>query len=118
MPLRKAIPVLAALNVPRLANWYKDKLNFKIGFCDEGYGIIGRDDIIIHFWHANDEIFPKNTSCYIDVDEVDELYEEMKAAGVVHPNGPLKNQPHGMREFAILDLDGNLIRFGQPLEDN
>ena len=26
-----------------------------------------------------------------------------------------KDQDYGMREFAVLDLDGNLIKFGQPL---
>ena len=60
-------------------------------------------------------ICQKNTSCYVEVDEVDKLYEEMKIAGVVHPNGTLKDHPHGMREFAILDLHGNMIKFGQEL---
>ena len=116
MPLRKAVPVLAALNVPRLVEWYESTLGFKAHWKDEGYGIVERDDIILHFWHANNPIHPKNTSCYINVDEVDVLYEEMKAARVIHPNAPLSNQPHGIREFAILDHDGNLIRFGQPVE--
>ena len=44
---------------------------------------------------------------------IDALYEEMTAAGVVHPNGSLQEQPWGMREFAVLDGDGNLIKFSE-----
>lgn len=116
MPLKKAIPVLAALDVPRLVNFYTSQLGFKSGWLDENYGIVKRDDIVIHFWHCNNKIFPQNTSCYIDVEDIDLLYEEMKSAGVVHPNGPLANQPWGQREFAILDPDGNMIKFGQPID--
>lgn len=38
----------------------------------------------------------------------------------VHPNGNLAYQPWGMREFAILDNDGNLIKFAdrQPSRDH
>jgi uncharacterized glyoxalase superfamily protein PhnB len=92
----------------------KEKLRFdKIGWKDKNYAVIGRDKVEIHFWKCNNKIHPENTSCYIQVEDVDELYEEMKIAGVVHPNGPLQNQPWGMREFAILDEDGNMIKFGQ-----
>jgi hypothetical protein len=44
---------------------------------------------------------------------VDALYREMVAADVVHPNGHLTDRPWGMREFAVVDGDGNLITFGE-----
>jgi catechol 2,3-dioxygenase-like lactoylglutathione lyase family enzyme len=114
--LKFAIPVLASLNIDKTVTFYKEKLGFnKIGWKDKNYAVIGRDKVEIHFWKCNNKIHPENTSCYIQVEDVDELYEEMKIAGVVHPNGPLQNQPWGMREFAILDEDGNMIKFGQFL---
>jgi len=114
--LKFAIPVLASLNIDKTVTFYKEKLGFdKIGWKDKNYAVIGRDKVEIHFWKCNNKIHPENTSCYIQVEEVDELYEEMKITGVVHPNGPLQNQPWGMREFAILDQDGNMIKFGQFL---
>ncbi|WP_394970321.1 bleomycin resistance protein [uncultured Croceitalea sp.] len=114
--LKFAIPVLASLNIDKTVTFYKEKLGFdKIGWKDKNYAVIGRDKVEIHFWKCNNKIHPENTSCYIQVEEVDELYEEMKIAGVVHPNGPLQNQPWGMREFAVLDKDGNMIKFGQFL---
>ena len=39
----------------------------------------------------------------------------LRRAGVVHPNGPLTDQPWGLREFAVLDGDGNMIKFGQRM---
>lgn len=116
MPMTKARPVLAAIEIPCLVDFYVEKLGFKATWKDEGYGIVHRDDITIHFWHAKKKIFPENTSCYVDVTEIESLYEEYQSAGVIHPNGPLTDQPWGMREFAILDLDGNMIRFGQEIK--
>jgi hypothetical protein len=51
----------------------------------------------------------------VEVKDIDGLYEELKGVDVIHPNGTLQNHPYGMREFAILDNDGNMIKFGQPL---
>jgi len=61
-------------------------------------------------------------SCRIEVDSVDavdELYAELAAAGVLHPGNPCEpteatgptDTDFGTREFATLDLDGNLIEF-------
>ncbi len=36
---------------------------------------------------------------------------EPRAAGVVHPNGPLREQPWGVRDFAILDAENNQTMF-------
>ncbi len=77
------------------------------------YGIVARGDVQIHFWLTDDAEIPKATSCRIDVVGVNELYQEMSASGVVHPNGPLIEQPWGLREFAVLDDDGNMIKFGE-----
>ena len=113
---KTAGPVLASLDIPVSVQFYEDKLGFRRTFCDEGYGIVIRDHIPIHFWHCDDEIFPKNTSCYIYLESgVDELFEEYEPHDVIHPNSKLENHPWGMREFAILDNFGNLIRFGQEI---
>ena len=91
----------------------KEKLGFEAGSRYPDYAICARDGIQVHFWLTEDTDIPKATSCRIDVEGIDALYEEMGTAGVVHPNGPLRNQPWGMREFAVLDGDGNLIKFGE-----
>lgn len=89
--LLKGIPVLASLNIKKTVEFYKTKLGFnKIGYLDDNYAVIARDNFVVHFWKCNDKI---------------------------HPNGTLKNHPYGMREFAIIDLDGNLIKFGQEISE-
>jgi hypothetical protein len=52
-------------------------------------------------------------SCRIQVDNVDELFDEMMGKSVVHPvseAGPTDTE-WATREFAALDNDGNLLTF-------
>lgn len=111
--LTRAVPVLASLDIEATLRFYSEKMGFVAVARYPDYGIVARDDVQIHFWLTDDADIPKATSCRIDVVGVDQLYEEMSAAGVVHPNGPLTEQPWGFREFAVLDDDGNMIKFGQ-----
>lgn len=115
--LERAIPVLASLDLEETQRFYADKLGFEALFAYPDYAISGRDDVQIHFWLTDDRRYAENTSCRIDVRGVDALYREMSASGVVHPNGHLKDQPWGMREFSVLDGDGKLIKFGELLRD-
>jgi DNA-binding transcriptional MerR regulator len=109
----RAIPVLASLDLEATQRFYVDKLGFTAGPLYPDYAICERDGVQVHFWLTEDEDIPKATSCRIDVVGIGRLYEEMRDAGVVHPNGSLTEQPWGFREFAVLDGDGNLIKFGE-----
>ncbi|NER15233.1 VOC family protein [Leptobacterium flavescens] len=115
--LQRGIPVLASLNIAKTVAFYKNKLGFdKQGYMDENYAVLARDKVEIHFWKCDDKIHPENTSCYVRVQDIDTLYKEMQAAEVVHPRGAIEDKPYGIREFAIVDLDGNLIKFGEYLQ--
>jgi len=111
--LKRAVPVLASLDIEATQRFYAEKLGFTAVARYPDYGIVERNGVQIHFWLTDDADIPKATSCRVDVDGVDQLYEEMNTSGVVHPNGPLTDQPWGLREFAVLDGDGNMIKFGQ-----
>ena len=52
-------------------------------------------------------------SCRIEVADVDALFAELEAADVLHPvsKGGVGATDFGTREFATLDLDGNLLSF-------
>ena len=113
--LQRAIPVLASLDLEATQHFYATRLGFDALFTYPDYAISGRDGIQVHFWLTDDPAAPTITSCRIDVIGVDALYAEMQAAGVVHPNGALQEQPWGFKEFAVLDGDGNLIKFGEGL---
>ena len=111
--LTRAIPVLASLDLEATQRFYAERMGFDPLFTYPDYAISGRDGVQVHFWLTDDAAVPKQTSCRIDVNGIDALYEEMSEAGVVHPNGALCEQPWGMKEFSVLDADGNLIKFGE-----
>ena len=114
--LKRAIPLLASLDLDRTRIFYAEKFGFdgEVFHVDDAAGV-ERDGVQIHFWKCDDRHIAENTSCRIEVEGIDALYEELLPRGVVHPNGPLTDQPWGFREFAVLDCDGNLITFVQKI---
>jgi catechol 2,3-dioxygenase-like lactoylglutathione lyase family enzyme len=130
--LSAAVPVLPVRDTRAAAQFYERHLGFAVDYLDDGYAILVRSRVAIHLWAAKDdawqgragdtpvvsgaETFLAGTaSCRIHVDGIDALCDIYRAAGVLHPNGPLSDKPYGLREFAILDLDGNLITFFQRI---
>jgi len=116
--LKTAIPILASLNAEETIKFYTERLGFTFHNNWDGYLIFSKDDINIHLWPTSDPEVPKATGCYINVTEVDKLFAEYKAQGVVHPNGTLKDMPWQMRQFSILDNSGNIIHFGEDISGN
>ena len=114
--LQRALPVLASLDLEATQRFYADRVGFTPVARYPDYGICARDGVQLHFWLTDDADIPKETSCRIDVLGIEALYEEMTASGVVHPNGTLRQQPWGFKEFAVLDSDGNLIKFGERMD--
>lgn len=51
------------------------------------------------------------------VTEVDQLYQEYKIQNVIHPEGAIKDMPWEMRQFSILDNNGNIIHFGENISE-
>ena len=111
--LLRAIPKLASTDIERTQRFWSEKLGFERLSTSPHYGISGRDGVQVHFWLTDDPEIPSQTGCRIDVTGIDPLHDEMQAAGVVHPNGPLRDEPWGMRQFDVVDGDGNLVTFGE-----
>jgi len=51
---------------------------------------------------------------YVEVEGIDDLYAEFVAAGATLKK-PLRDEPWGMREFALETIDGHRFMFGCPL---
>ncbi len=87
---------------------------------DSGYGILRRGPVEIHFF-THKELVPAESSagCYIRVTDVESFYQSCLSSQLPRAGIPrmdtLEDKPWGLREFAILDLDGNLIRIGQVI---
>lgn len=116
--IKFATPILASLSSEETISFYTKKMGFTFHSEWDGYLIFSRDDVMIHLWPTSDESIPKNTGCYVNVTNVDELYEEYKNHDIIHPNGALKDMPWEMRQFSILDNNGNIIHFGQDISEN
>jgi catechol 2,3-dioxygenase-like lactoylglutathione lyase family enzyme len=115
-----AVPILPARSLEETRAFY-ERIGFQVaGWWPEfgGYAILARGDLEMHFF-AHSELSPLENyaGCYWRVTDVDAIYAECSAAGL--PNAgtprlvPVENKPWGMREFAIVDPSGNLIRVGE-----
>ena len=54
---------------------------------------------------------------YLYVHDADALYEEWSRPGIGGETLPVCSTPYKLREGAHVDPDGNLIRFGSPMEE-
>ncbi|WP_316832458.1 VOC family protein [Pedobacter aquatilis] len=115
---KAAVPILASLNTEDTVKFYTEKLGFTFHSDWDGYLIFSRDGMDLHFWTTDNTEYPKNTGCYINVTEVDQLYAEYSVHDIIHPEGALKDMPWEMRQFSILDNNGNIIHFGEEISGN
>ena len=131
MTLGRTIPALPVRDAAKAVAHYRDRLRFEVLHHDGGFAVLQRDDARLHLWEASDtswqdratperpvcsgaESFLAGTaSCRIEVTDVDGLYDELRAAGVLHPvsRDGVTETDFGTREFATLDADGNLLEF-------
>ena len=110
-----AIPILASLDFAETTAFY-EKLGFRTLGVMADYAIVVRDGLEIHFWKCDDRHIAENTACYIRVSDVDRIYRELSAVEAAPGRvGTLEDKPWGMREFAIWDPHGNLLRVGQTI---
>jgi catechol 2,3-dioxygenase-like lactoylglutathione lyase family enzyme len=116
-----AIPILPSRSVDDTLAFFQ-RLGFegKIWGAPYSYAILRRGTVELHFF-THKELRPaeSHAGCYIRVSDVESVYREFAAAALPRKGIPrqdaLEDKPWGMREFAIVDPDGNLIRIGQTL---
>ncbi len=111
--LKRIAAVLASLDIARTVAFCEHRMGFTTDARHPDYVIFSRDDVSVHYWLCQERYIAENTSCYVYVCDARSLYEEYQAQGIIHPNGPLQEQPWGL-EFAVLDVDGNLYKFCEP----
>ncbi len=93
----------------------------RLGFVVEpyeggGYAFVSRDGVQLHLREAADELEQGGNPCgvYLYVTDADEVYEEWRGTGVEMLGEP-ENKAWRMREFAVSDPDGTLLRVGHRL---
>jgi DNA-binding MarR family transcriptional regulator len=81
------------------------------------YGFADRDGVGLHLAAISEPHFTGPGSAYLYVRDADELYEEWSRPGVAGQTHPVEPTPYKLREGSHVDPDGNLIRFGSPMEE-
>src|SRR5262245_5820067 len=80
-----------------------------------GYGFAEADDVQIHLGVVTNFAEHGHASAYLFVDDADVVATRWKAAGVdVHRP---QDTEWGQHEGAVVDPDGNVIRFGSPMAE-
>ena len=116
-----ATPILPARDLEETREFYE-----KLGFVAKGwwpkefggYAILIRGDLGMHFF-SYPELSPLENygQCYWRVNDVDRVHAECAGVGLPITGTPrvtaVEEKPWGMREFALVDPSGNLIRVGQ-----
>jgi hypothetical protein len=110
---QRVAPIFGARDVSAALAYY-ESLGFRTRSYDAGiYGFATRDGIELHLGSIPAGQEWTRTTAYLYVDDADELAEQWRAVGAdVH--GP-KDTEWGQHEGALVDLDGNVIRFGSPM---
>jgi catechol 2,3-dioxygenase-like lactoylglutathione lyase family enzyme len=110
-PFAKAIPILPSTDLDRTAEFYRT-----LGMVDverhEGYLLMQAGPVEVHF--SSTDGTPTPGEAFIHVRDAGILWKQLKSQGA--PGlGPVEDQPYGLREFVVVDPDGNKIRVGSPI---
>jgi catechol 2,3-dioxygenase-like lactoylglutathione lyase family enzyme len=130
--MHSTIPALPVRDVGAAVAHYRDRFGFEAQHETPDFAVLRRDDAVLHLWAAGDEewrlrdnlaqrpvcsgaesFLSGTASCRIEVADVDVLFSELQRADVLHDvsrEGVTKTD-FGTREFATLDVDGNLLTF-------
>jgi hypothetical protein len=116
----RVAPILPSRDLRATSAFY-ERLGYAVqGLWPDEYLIVRRGEIGLHFFHCP-EVDPGTSiaGCYLYVEDADALHAEYAALGLPGDGIPSLNGPHeadyGLREFALVDEDGNLLRIGSPL---
>ena len=112
--MRQALPELPFDDVAAAVAHYRDVLGFRINYVQPDLGVMYRDGVTV-LLIARTERHKGIGSAYFYVEDADALYAELRANGAGVQGEPVSH-PWGLRDFHVLDLEGNGITFGQPFE--
>ena len=108
------VPMLQCHDIEATKDWYRSVLGFEcVGELEQTWCRLERDGAAIMFMKNAHLGVPQATATqYIYVDDVLALWNSIK--GMCQAEWGPEMMPYGMLEFAIKDLNGYLLSFGQP----
>ncbi|TDD93709.1 bleomycin resistance protein [Actinomadura rubrisoli] len=121
-----AVPILPSRDLDETLGFYA-RLGFEArgSWPEHGYLIVVRGSVELHFSRESDhDPLTTAASCYVNVRDADALYRAWDEIGVATDpaTGSRLVAPvdtdYGMREFALVDGSGNLLRIGSSLSSD
>jgi len=95
--------------------YYRDALGFKVTFeygAPTFYACLYRDEVALHLLAAQQtKQLPGHGGICVFVKDVDGVYAELSQRGAKVIKPP-QTYDYGMRDFDVVDLDGNHLTFG------
>lgn len=105
-----AVPVLPTTTIEQAITFY-GQLGFQTLHQDAEYAIFQRDTVELHVWLCTDQSLSEISSCRIKVTNIEGLYQEYQAKGLLEAQATVSLKPWGAKEFVIFDSDRVLITF-------
>ncbi len=117
-------PTLAVRNLKKTIQFYRDSLGFKMGMAfphtdNPEYADLSKDGMVIMFIPAKnigigaDERLGIGVNLYLQIDgDIDEYHNELRNKGV-KVVADIKDEPFGIRDFTVEDIDGYKLTFNQ-----
>ena len=116
--LRRFCPIFGVRDLSAALAHYAT-LGFSTLASDDSndYGFANRDGVELHLAAdpGHDPIHPG--SAYLYVRDAGALYEEWSRPGIAGHTHPPEPTPYKLLEGAHVDPDGNMIRFGSPMDE-
>ena len=109
-----AIPILYSTDLDRTAAYYAP-LGLTIIERHNTYLVMGAGAVELHF--TSGHLAPAPGHAFLHVPDAGKLWKQLQGASVVGI-GPLEDHPSGLREFVVIDPDGNRIRVGSPTPES
>jgi len=119
-------PTLAVRDMKATIDFYTKSLGFELGMTfpsaeNPEYADLSKDDMVLMFIPAancgisHDEKYGAGVNLYMQIDgDIDEYYDELKKRGVKIAVD-IKDEPFGIRDFTVADVDGYQLTFNQIL---
>lgn len=119
-------PLLAVRNMKETIEFYINTLGFKMGMAfpdvdNPEYADLSKDGMVLMFIPAKDhgigieEKLGIGVYLYMEIDsDIDEYYAELKSKGIKIV-ADIKDEPYGVRDFSIKDIDGYQLAFNRRL---
>jgi Glyoxalase/Bleomycin resistance protein/Dioxygenase superfamily len=113
-PSKRIVPIFPVHDVTVSLEHYR-RLGFSTRAYDQGgYGYAVLDGAEIHLGEIATNAATTPASAYLFVEDADQLAQTWASTGAVV--GTPEDTPWGQHEGVIRDPDGNMIRFGSPMQ--